>query len=334
MKEPNDAWAKGMYAIIPKTGETAAQARARGCHVSLSMVPDDAVAMFVVDFRPRYRAWKVAWSNNVCDGVRSDESDAEFLQEARRAMLIAGEVRMNDEQPELLKRRVWRNKYNKSLLDQTAAELAEGEEIETFDPEVEDLDWARAFLWRITGKEPKPHHVEELTHGLRERRNQRDVSAACSELTEDQIHEQTHATHCCLRHSCKYGEYNTCPVTTGKVQQQYPCEECYNEEEEKTPDSVEDLLDGLDDAIRTRMPHEGVRSITNIAKALRREITKSLSKPLVIKPGVHVRHIRTGQVGHVVHPMRVAVKLKENNRWKQFQWLARNIEVVPPEEIK
>lgn len=34
-----------------------------------------------------------------------------------------------------------------------------------------------------------------------------------------------HRTHCCIRHGCKYGEKD-CPVVTGKVKQDYPCEDC------------------------------------------------------------------------------------------------------------
>jgi hypothetical protein len=40
-----------------------------------------------------------------------------------------------------------------------------------------------------------------------------------------------HRTHCCSRHGCKYGEDN-CPVVTGEVIQEYPCEYC---EEDPAP---------------------------------------------------------------------------------------------------
>jgi hypothetical protein len=32
-------------------------------------------------------------------------------------------------------------------------------------------------------------------------------------------------THCCVIHGCKYGHFD-CPVTTGSVEQTYPCEYC------------------------------------------------------------------------------------------------------------
>jgi hypothetical protein len=35
-----------------------------------------------------------------------------------------------------------------------------------------------------------------------------------------------HAAHCCKDHGCSYGNEKTCPVVTGQVAQEYPCEEC------------------------------------------------------------------------------------------------------------
>jgi hypothetical protein len=35
-----------------------------------------------------------------------------------------------------------------------------------------------------------------------------------------------HVEHCCVRHGCKYGDDEDCPVESGKVQQSYPCESC------------------------------------------------------------------------------------------------------------
>lgn len=40
-----------------------------------------------------------------------------------------------------------------------------------------------------------------------------------------------HASHCCVRHGCKYGDAD-CPVVAGTVPQQYPCEFCAMDEEE------------------------------------------------------------------------------------------------------
>ena len=40
-----------------------------------------------------------------------------------------------------------------------------------------------------------------------------------------------HASHCCKWHGCKYGEKD-CPVVKGKVEQLWPCDDCYDEMEE------------------------------------------------------------------------------------------------------
>lgn len=37
-----------------------------------------------------------------------------------------------------------------------------------------------------------------------------------------------HITHCCALHGCKYGDED-CPVATGKVGQEYSCEDCEGE---------------------------------------------------------------------------------------------------------
>jgi len=37
-----------------------------------------------------------------------------------------------------------------------------------------------------------------------------------------------HAAHCCKWHGCKYGD-DDCPVATGKVRQEYLCEQCYED---------------------------------------------------------------------------------------------------------
>jgi hypothetical protein len=41
-----------------------------------------------------------------------------------------------------------------------------------------------------------------------------------------------HRTHCCKKHGCKYNSEN-CPVVLGKIDQDYPCEHCDFEKEEK-----------------------------------------------------------------------------------------------------
>jgi hypothetical protein len=51
------------------------------------------------------------------------------------------------------------------------------------------------------------------------------------------MNEGVHRTHCCIYHGCKYGwalalKGETCPVTTGQVVQEYPCEQCSWAEDE------------------------------------------------------------------------------------------------------
>lgn len=78
---------------------------------------------------------------------------------------------------------------------------------------------------------------------------------------------RTHATHCCLRHGCKYGD-DTCPVEKGTVTQEYACHFCpdqalvdyansvvlsasagaYDEDDEYDKEEVEDAYRTLADA--------------------------------------------------------------------------------------
>lgn len=37
-----------------------------------------------------------------------------------------------------------------------------------------------------------------------------------------------HASHCCFLHGCKYGD-DDCPIESGYIKQEYPCEWCSNE---------------------------------------------------------------------------------------------------------
>jgi hypothetical protein len=47
-------------------------------------------------------------------------------------------------------------------------------------------------------------------------------------MTVDRV--GVHATHCCTDHGCKYNYLGEdCPVTTGEVEQEYPCEYCDDE---------------------------------------------------------------------------------------------------------
>lgn len=51
---------------------------------------------------------------------------------------------------------------------------------------------------------------------------------------------QTHITHCCMRHLCKYGDED-CPVATGSHEQEGPCELCCGESEYKMNPSMSDV---------------------------------------------------------------------------------------------
>ena len=46
-----------------------------------------------------------------------------------------------------------------------------------------------------------------------------------------------HKSHCCLKHGCKYGKDSTCPVTTEQLTQNYPCEDCDEDERYNNNDS-------------------------------------------------------------------------------------------------
>lgn len=46
-----------------------------------------------------------------------------------------------------------------------------------------------------------------------------------------------HKTHCCRKHGCKYGD-DDCPVVSGEIKQEYPCQDyselnpCFGEDPE------------------------------------------------------------------------------------------------------
>jgi len=60
-------------------------------------------------------------------------------------------------------------------------------------------------------------------------------------MTEKNVHTE----HCCVRHGCKYGEDDTCPVTTKQQSQSYPCEDC--DTSIMTEFKWGDLVEALDD---------------------------------------------------------------------------------------
>lgn len=42
----------------------------------------------------------------------------------------------------------------------------------------------------------------------------------------------THVTHCCSEHGCKYG-HPQCPIKTGELVQDHPCEACEFDDEDE-----------------------------------------------------------------------------------------------------
>lgn len=45
-------------------------------------------------------------------------------------------------------------------------------------------------------------------------------------MSEPRDNVGVHATHCCIDHGCSYGENANCPVASGSVKQEHPCEIC------------------------------------------------------------------------------------------------------------
>lgn len=54
----------------------------------------------------------------------------------------------------------------------------------------------------------------------------------CEEVKSKLIERYgTHSSHCCSDHGCKYGNKD-CPVTLGLIEQEYPCEDCGDDDDE------------------------------------------------------------------------------------------------------
>lgn len=62
---------------------------------------------------------------------------------------------------------------------------------------------------------------------------------------------QTHATHCCILHGCKYGD-DDCPVVKGRLTQVYTCEACSYD----GINSVNEVFEVLNGKLKT-CPHCG-----------------------------------------------------------------------------
>jgi len=49
--------------------------------------------------------------------------------------------------------------------------------------------------------------------------------------TAPDTREGVHRTHCCIKHGCKYGDDDHCPVATGRIEQDGACHNCGEESE-------------------------------------------------------------------------------------------------------
>lgn len=52
-----------------------------------------------------------------------------------------------------------------------------------------------------------------------------------------EVSDGVHTSHCCHEHGCKYAPHEedeaSCPVMTGALRQEFPCEYCEQDEKEK-----------------------------------------------------------------------------------------------------
>ena len=69
--------------------------------------------------------------------------------------------------------------------------------------------------------------IEDITNYERIA-TKKHIAAEKGETTIPKENFGVHATHCCEKHGCKYGDED-CPVVLNLVKQLYPCEDC-NEE--------------------------------------------------------------------------------------------------------
>jgi len=80
----------------------------------------------------------------------------------------------------------------------------------------------------------------------------RDTQTSQQSLRSKQVEKEqygVHATHCCKRHGCKYGNEN-CPVELGLVKQEYGCEQgddfdedCFLTDREENDKRWKDVID-------------------------------------------------------------------------------------------
>ena len=65
-----------------------------------------------------------------------------------------------------------------------------------------------------------------------------------------EVSDGIHTSHCCHKHGCKYafhaGDEASCPVMTGALRQEFPCEFCElsHPEQDKAVDEIVSWLEG------------------------------------------------------------------------------------------
>jgi hypothetical protein len=53
-----------------------------------------------------------------------------------------------------------------------------------------------------------------------------EVETINDDIQREVAKHGVHASHCCVKHGCKYAYGSDCPVVAGDVEQKYPCETC------------------------------------------------------------------------------------------------------------
>lgn len=79
----------------------------------------------------------------------------------------------------------------------------------------------------------------------------------------------THISHCCIKHGCKYGEDDECPVVNGIEIQKYICMDCDNEGIKKVEDIIPSMVESrLQSALETLTTDE-ILAIRSAIRQLR-----------------------------------------------------------------
>lgn len=84
--------------------------------------------------------------------------------------------------------------------------------------------------------------------------------------------DRVYVRHCCLRHGCKYGDDEGCPVATGQQVQDHPCEFCQMESANPDTQQIRKLEQDLKDerfvVMKLKERLDAVRDELGAAKAL------------------------------------------------------------------